>query len=102
MNASDAIKIFEHIEKLNNPALTIAFVLAVAFGLFFLARKFITNEYVTAGKEAFDEQRKVYQELKRNYETLRIECEKMTDMISEYVKKIEHLENEIQSLKKDG
>lgn len=94
MEASDIIKLAEYAEKLNNPAVTIAIVLIVAFVLFFLARKFVTNEYVTAGKEAFDEQCRIYKELKTEHEALKLKN-------AELEEKIRLLELEILSLKKD-
>jgi cell division protein FtsB len=67
------IKVLEYAENIDSPALSVVFILLIVLSLFYGWRKLTTSEYVTAGKEAFDEQRKLYLELKEEHTKLKEE-----------------------------
>ena len=65
------VELIKYFESINNPAIAIVFILSIVFLLFYAWRKLTTNEYVTAGKEAFDEQKKLYDDLKSEHVLLK-------------------------------
>jgi len=87
MTPADLIEILKYAEKFENKIATVVGIILIVFLLW---RKFWHSEYLTAGKQNFEELQALHDALKKDYQELKSKYELLETKV---IKLQKHIEN---------